>query len=81
MQMRVDPESRCAAVLLFGRRIAILPFRREVSRGGILLILGVGSVNVKKKVVFTNSDFFLSSLVYRILFGGPGISLYLVQAG
>ncbi|KAF0313007.1 Cleavage and polyadenylation specificity factor subunit 1 [Amphibalanus amphitrite] len=31
MQMRVDPESRCAAILVFGKRIAILPFGREAS--------------------------------------------------
>ena len=71
MQMRVDPESRCAAVLLFGRRIAILPFRREVSNDGILLMIGVGS-DVKKKVLFTRAEHFKSSFDYQILFDVSG---------
>lgn len=27
--VRVDPEARCAAMLIFGRKIVILPFRRD----------------------------------------------------
>lgn len=28
--IRVDPESRCAAMLIYGRKIVILPFKRDL---------------------------------------------------
>ena len=33
--VRVDPDTRCAAMLIFNRKIVILPFRRDLAKDSV----------------------------------------------
>lgn len=38
--IRVDPDGRCAAMLIYGTKIVVLPFRKDLATDDPELVLG-----------------------------------------
>lgn len=55
--VRVDPENRCAVMLIYGTRLVVLPFRKDTLTDEQELGVGEGYVCSPEHILLSNSLF------------------------